>query len=432
MLETVQKNQENIHKPQRDQADGYIAVLKNKNFLALWLAQVFSQLADRIIFVVFVAVIAHSFSTATKYQSFLYIAFTIPAMLLTAIAGVFIDKWNKKVTLIMTNILRAALIFLLPAFSQTLWGIYALAFLVSSITQFFVPAEATSIPMMVKKNQLMSANSLFTATMMGSLIFGFVLGDPLINLFGLQNVNIAIALFFIISAFCLAFIKYKSADHEDVPHKSFQEFVNEFKEGFSYIKGSPVVFNALLKLAALFSIIIMLCILTITLSQQILYEDPKIGSQKFAYVVAFSGVGMIIGSFLVGRYLKKANKLLTVFFGFTVIGIGLLMLSCVVFVDWKIYYSYTCAAVIGFGCAMAAIPVQTILHSVVPEKVRGKIFGIQFTLLSTSSTFPILIAAYLADFMGVIQVFVLVGIPILLFGIGGILRNRKTIQFFKR
>jgi hypothetical protein len=61
---------------------------------------VFSQLADRVIFVVFVAVIASTFSTATKYQSFLYIAFTIPAMLLTAIAGVFIDKWNKKYTLI--------------------------------------------------------------------------------------------------------------------------------------------------------------------------------------------------------------------------------------------------------------------------------------------------------------------------------------------
>src|SRR3989339_1045302 len=97
----VEEISENINiKP-----DGYRAVLKNKDFLALWIAQIFSQLADRVIFVVFVAVIANKFvSTSTAPQSFLYVAFTIPAVLLTAVAGVFIDKWNKKHILIVTNI----------------------------------------------------------------------------------------------------------------------------------------------------------------------------------------------------------------------------------------------------------------------------------------------------------------------------------------
>ncbi len=429
MLETIEKNENIVLEQVSSKTDGYIAILKNKNFLALWLAQVFSQLADRVIFVVFVAVIAHSFSTATKYQSFLYIAFTIPAMLFTAIAGVFIDKWNKKHTLIFTNVLRAGLIFMLPFFSQTLFGIYALAFMVSSVTQFFVPAEASSIPMMVKKNQLMSANSLFTATMMGSLIFGFVLGDPLINIFGLENVNIAISVFFIISAVLLLFIKYTCAEYENTHHKTLKEFFDEFMEGFNYIKKSPTVLNALLKLAALFSIIVMLCILTISLSQQVLYpENPAIGAQKFAYVIAYSGIGMIFGSVLVGRFLKTANKLFTTFAGFSILGFGLLMLSAVAFVPWKIVYSYVFAAIIGFGCAMAAIPIQTILHTLIPEKIRGKIFGIQFTLLSTSSTLPIIIAAYAADAVGVTTVLFIIGLIIAVFGIWGMVKISRTIK----
>lgn len=428
MLETLEKTDILDKDLVLDKKDGYTDVLKNKNFLALWLAQVFSQLADRVIFVVFVAFIAHYFSTATKYQSFLYIAFTIPAMLFTAIAGVFIDKWNKKYTLILTNLFRAGLIFMLPLFSGTLFGIYVLAFLVSSVTQFFVPAEASSIPMMVKKNQLMSANSLFTATMMGSLVFGFVLGDPLINLFGLESVNIAIAVFFVISAICLVFIKYTSAEHEDTHHKTFEEFWDDLKEGFTYIKNNPVVLNALFKLAALFSIIIMLCILTISLSQEVLYAgNPRLGAQKFVYVVAFSGVGMIIGAFFVGRFLKNANKLLTTFAGFTVVGFSLLMLSLVAFMPAKIIYSYFCAGIIGFGCAMAAIPVQTILHTVIPEKMRGKVFGIQFMLLSTSSTLPILVAAYAADTLGVITTLFLVSVPIAGLGVWGVLKNKRRI-----
>lgn len=431
--------------------DGYRAVLKNKNFLALWIAQIFSQLADRVIFVVFVAVIANKFVFAsTTHQSLLYVAFTIPAVLLTAVAGVFIDKWNKKHVLIATNITRASLIALLPLFSKTIFGIYVLAFLVSSITQFFVPAEASTIPATVRKDQLLSANSLFTATMMGSIIFGFVLGDPLINIFGLKEVYIAISSLFILSMISLLFMKYRPTEGEKTQHKTFKEFLDELKEGFAYIKSNPIILNAMLKLSALFSIIVMLCILAISISQQILYpHNPALGAQKFVYIVASSGVGMVIGSLIVGKFFKKQDKLLTTFTGFTIIGTCLVFLAALKIIPQQInitvpeghlvgiyfesfkftlrmLYCYTFAAILGFGCAMSAIPIQTILHTYVPENMRGKVFGVQFTLLSTSSTLPIIIAAYAADLFGVIKILFMVGIPVALFGIWGIFKNRMV------
>lgn len=432
--------------------DGYKDVLKNKNFLALWLAQVFSQLADRVIFVVFVAVIASKFATtSTTHQSLLYVAFTIPAILLTAVAGVFIDKWNKKHVLIATNLARAVLIAMLPLFSKTLFGIYILAFLVSSVTQFFVPAEASTIPSTVEKCQLLSANSLFTSTMMGSIIFGFILGDPLINIFGLKEVYRAISGLFILSTISLLFIKYKPTKAESEQHKTFKEFFDELKEGFTYIKRKPFILNALLKLSALFSIIVTLCILAISISQQLLYpHNPALGAQKFVYIVAFSGIGMVIGALMVGKFFKKENKYALIFKGFSVIGISLLLMTLLVLIPQKwhivipeghfagIYfesfrftlrmvYCYVSAMLLGFGCAMAAIPIQTILHTYVPETMRGKVFGVQFTMLSTSSTLPIIIAAYASDLIGVINILFLIGLPVVLFGLWGIFRSKQAL-----
>ncbi|EKE02752.1 MAG: major facilitator superfamily transporter [uncultured bacterium] len=445
--------QENTKTSPFNKSEGYRAILKNKDFLSLWLGQVFSQLADRVIFVVFVAVIASSFGTSTTLQSYLYIAFTIPAVLLTAMAGVFIDRWNKKYTLIATNILRAILIALLPLFSGTLFGLYVLAFLVSSVTQFFVPAEASSIPALVKKYQLLAANSLFTTTMMGSLIFGFILGDPLINIFGLNSVHWGIAGLFIISAIFLSFMKYQPIEEVTcASRKTVRGFINELKQGFIYIKNNPVIFQAMLKLATLFSIIVMLSILSISISQEELYPgNPALGAQKFAYIIAFSGFGMVIGSFIVGKFLRNVNKYLSIFSGFTIIGINLVLLSTVGLIPnhlcinipgydfvqihlapflltYRMIFTYAVASLIGLGAALIAIPVQTIIHSSVAEDMRGKVFGVQFTMLSTSSTLPVLFAAFGADMIGVINTLIIIGVPLIFLGIYGLTR-KKVVSY---
>lgn len=430
-------------------ATGYRAVLKNKNFLFLWLGQIFSQLGDRVTFVVFVAIIAQHFYMSASFQSWLYIAFTIPAVLFTAIAGVFIDRWNKKHVLIFTNILRALIVILLPLTDNYLMGIYALAFLLSSVTQFFVPAESASIPTLVNKKQLIAANSLFTTTMMGSIIFGFALGDPLINIFGLKAVHWAVASLFLISSVCLTFIKKTSASLETEGHKSLKDFVDDLKQGIVYIKNTPTVLNAILKLSTLFSVIVMLSILAISISQSWLYPDNKaLGAQKFVYIVAFSGVGMVIGSVLVGKLWRNVNKYLLIYRGFAIIGISLILLVLTglisnfasfalkakdiffvhldpVNLTYRMIYAYLIAALVGFGCSLVAIPVQTIMHSSVPEELRGKVFGVQFTFLSTSSTLPVLIAAFLADRLGIGITLVLVGLPILLFGLLNLLKKDK-------
>lgn len=437
-----------------DKARGYSSLFANRNFCMLWLAQIFSQFADRIIFVVFVTIIAFNFDPsgkATSLQSWLYIAFTIPAILLTAVAGVFIDIWNKKIIMIITNILRGLIILLLPLFDKTLLSLYLLAFLMSSVTQFFVPAEAAIIPSVANKYQLLTANSLFTTTMMASLIFGFALGDPMINIFGIKSVHYGIAIFFIIAAICLAFVKYKPSKRKK-KKASEVTFFQDMKEGLVYIKNTPIVRSAMLKLAALFSIIVMLSIMSIGLSQRYLYPDnPLMGAQKFAYIVVNCGIGMVFGAFLVGNYFRKIEKHLLGYIGMFTLGVGLVMFSLLPFIPqavllhfkshavtglylehfnltYPMLYSYIVAFIIGASTAFVAIPTQTILHTEIDAHVRGKVFGILYTLLSTASALPVLIAAWGAEIFGLTNMIFAIALPVLLFGLYKLIRYNKKLE----
>jgi MFS family permease len=418
------------------------AVLQNKAFLALWLAQVFSQLADRIIFVVFIALIVKHFGASDRLNSYLYIAFTIPAILLTALAGVFVDRWPLRPVLVLTNLLRAALVALLPmGIGHGMLHFYALAFAISAVTQFFVPAESSAIPAVVPKSQLLTANSLFVTTMMASVIFGFALGDPLIGLFGIQNVHWAIASLFLMSAlFVLGVGRIAPHQAKSEGASSLSGVFHELSEGVAYVARTPLLWQSILKLALLFSGVVALCILLVSYTRAFLYPDPAIASRKFAYIIAVSGVGMALSAMMVGQRFDGASiktRLKLVYSGFSVIALGLLMLAMVEPLSrWlqndilsqlplftiKLSHTYLWAFLMGIAAAAVAIPLQAILHERIPASMRGKVSGVQFTVLSTSSTVPVLLAGVGVEWIGAASMLIWMGLPLLAFGLLNLIR----------
>lgn len=437
------------------QPEGYRAVLSNRNFLALWIGQIFSQVADRIIFVVFIALIVAYFGPSDRYNSYLYLAFTIPAIFLTAVAGVFVDRWPRRAVLVSTNLLRAACVALLPlAAYGAEWVIYGMAFLISCATQFFVPAEAATIPLIVRKTQLLTANSLFTTTMMASVIFGFALGDPLINIFSLDQVHWAITALFLLASVSLLFVKapppaVTATETPESAGHAFRAFLAEMQDGFHYIWEHRMVLNGMLKLAVLFSTVVAVCILFISFAKAFLYADPQVAARKFAYIITFSGIGMAGGAFLVGHFFQNARRAFMVFGGFLAVGLCLTLLTLIshisgkdhvlytpafvsgfVYIDeihltWRMVYTYALATVMGIGGAFIAIPLQSLLHELIPEDKRGKVLGVQFTVLSTCSTVPVLVAGLAVEWLGVEAMFLMIGVPLLLLGLVGLYHRMR-------
>ena len=156
---------------------GFWPVLQNRSFLVLWSGQIFSQLADKVYLVLMIAIIGSRFEAPGQaisgWVSAVMVAFTIPAVLFGSLAGVYVDRWNKQSVLVFTNLLRGSLVIALPLglwLAQD-WGqigpvpvgfglLLAITFAVSTLTQFFAPAEQALIPLIVKKSRLLSANSL--------------------------------------------------------------------------------------------------------------------------------------------------------------------------------------------------------------------------------------------------------------------------------
>jgi MFS family permease len=402
---------------------GFITLFKNRQFMALWIAQVFSQFADRAVFVLFVAILTRTQAASqhpinvggAELTSWLYVAFTIPAVLLSPVAGVYVDRWPHRLVMVLSNLVRGACVALtvLPAVSHSLKVDFALAFLISVGCQFFGPAETASIPRLVKTEELYAANSMFFTTMMIALGFGFAVGEPIISNIGMDNSPLVIAAFFVIAS-CLLLT---TGDNKRMIIER-EPWWEELRFGLSYISSNTLVFRAIMKITILFSTIITLNIIAVGLAQQVLH----IQAFQFGYIVAAAGAGMGLGNFLVAHYGRSFSPGVLVCGGFTGLGTFMTAMGCLGFLgSWHgpfMAVPLALAFLVGMCCAGVAVPTQAALQAVVPEQLRGKVFGTQITCMSAASTIPVIMAGQFIDNLpgGVSTTLLIIGLPIALAG----------------
>ena len=136
--------------------------------------------------------------------SLLILSFLVPAVLFSAVAGVYVDRVDRRLVLIATNVLRGFAIIGLVLVGDHFLLILLLNIFVSTVTVFFAPAEAAMIPEVVPRRQLLSANGVFTLTLNAAFALGFALLGPLvINIAGPQAVILVVAaLYFLAAVFC--------------------------------------------------------------------------------------------------------------------------------------------------------------------------------------------------------------------------------------
>ena len=183
---------------------GGIAVLRNRPFLLLWLAQLSTQVGGNMVMLGLLFIISSNYSGSKIAISILLLCFLAPAIIFSAIAGVFVDRANKRYTLFVTNVLRGAAFVLVFLVSSNLLLLYLLMILVSTVTTFFGPAEASMIPFLVPRSQLLAANGLFALTTNAAFALGFALFGPfVIAIAGPQMlILIVAALYFVAAVFC--------------------------------------------------------------------------------------------------------------------------------------------------------------------------------------------------------------------------------------
>ncbi|RKY29649.1 MAG: hypothetical protein DRP68_07035, partial [Candidatus Omnitrophota bacterium] len=167
----------------------YFKVLKKRNFFLLWFGQVISQFGDRLTQMALIGLVyelmPHSSMSLAKVMSLPVLA----VLLISPVAGVYVDRWEKRKTMYVSDFLRGiciALIFILIFKFKTVIFVYFLIFLSFCVGRFFIPAKMAIIPALVDQKDLLLANSLVSITAMIAAILGFGLGGIIVEKLGVK------------------------------------------------------------------------------------------------------------------------------------------------------------------------------------------------------------------------------------------------------
>lgn len=412
---------------------GFAPVLKNNRFLILWSGQIFSQLADKVYLVLIIAIIASQFQLPgqpiSQWVSPVMIAFTIPAVLFGSLAGVYVDRWSKKSTLVISNWLRGILVLSLPFLLWISQGqvlldkislgfvlILAITFAVSTFTQFFAPAEQAAIPLIVKDKDLLAANSLYTTTMMALLILGFAIGEPLLNLAdklaargglpGDIGKEILVGGAYGLAGALLLWLKTGEKIGDRVTPHVFQDIW----DGIKYLGKNHSVRNALIQLVILFSVFAALAVLAVSMADEI----PQIEADQFGILLAAAGIGMGVSAAVLGNWGQKFKRNRLSLFGSFGVAASLVGLS---FATQNLWLALVMTALLGAFAALVGVPMQTTIQSQTPLEMRGKVFGLQNNAVNIALSLPLALAAQAETYFGLQSVILGLGAIALLGGI---------------
>ncbi len=390
------------------EASGFKALLKNRSFLLLWIGQIFSQVADKVLLVMSIALLT-TYNIPVKYAassgSYLMVSSTIPAILFGVAAGIFVDRYPKKQVMVVSNVLRGLLILLLPILPKEFAILLIVNFMISVVMQVFTPAELSAIPLVVKQENLLTANALFTTTSITSLIFGFGIGEPILT--AVTNISkngsreILVAALYFIAAGSVQLVRMQEQIDTSKQARRANPW-NELKVGSEYLASNKLLLSAMLQLAVLFSTIAALLGLSIKLTSEV-----GLKPEQFGTLVAPLGIGLVLGAGILGHLGSRLQQKSLPLIGFIGMGVTLAMFTFV----HDLWLGIFCASILGLGASLIAVPMQTLIQEKTPESMRGKVFGFQNNAVNIAVAIPLIIVAPLADKFG---------LPPVLWGMSGI------------
>lgn len=412
----------------------YAAVLRNRHFLRLWLAQVFSQIADNLLyFVLLVEVYRHTESNAAV--SGLVIAFTLPAVTIGLLAGVIVDRTDRRQVLWQTNAVRAILCLLYIPLGKYFVTVFILSLLVSTVRQFFMPAEAATIPRLVKADLLLPANSLFSLTLNASFIVGMAGAGPLIKIAGSVSVYIVAAILFAVATVLTTLLPPDPVNAQTNLPQSMgarsRLVLIELTEGWQFLRRQGEMFRVLLQLAFAWSLSGIIAALAPGYAATVLGLD-----EEDAYVLVVpAALGVIVGALLVGRFGGGVRRPLLIAVGLLGMGSAVVLLAMyrrvieviVNYVPTPLEYHpggisgflivvMLVAAMLGLGNATVVVPANTVMQEETPPAFRGRVYAVVNSLSSLGSTAPVLIIGVMADVLGVRELMIIIGVGILIVG----------------
>jgi len=360
-------------------------VLSDRNFLFLWLGQLISNFGDRLTQMALVALV-YQRNPGSEMALAKLISFTIiPVFIIGPIAGVWVDRLNRKNVMVISDILRGCLILSIPFFIgiNHILPVYLAVFLAFSISRFFIPSKMAIIPDIVSREKLLIANTLSDTTHMLGNVVGLVVAGMIVNIKSIGAIGgfYIDGLTFFASALLIAMIanvrsikevkesiiKTTEAFGSSIRKSIFSDIVDGMKTISEHANMRFIVFVFFILMAGLGAIS---CVIIVFIQSAFGNSTKDLG-----LLGMFLAGGLFVGTIIYGRFGQAISKRKIIFLSFIASGVSVILFTVVVSRFPNLFLAGAIAALLGASASPIMISANTLTHETIPQALRGRVFS---------------------------------------------------------
>lgn len=379
-------------------------LLRQRNFALLWFGGLISIMGDWVLGVA-LPFFVYQVSGSTIATAVMVAMELLPRLLFGSVAGVFVDRWDRRKVMVITSISQGLVI--LPLFlvhsGESLWIVYGVTFIQVTLAMFFGPAENALLPLLVPEDKLIQANSLNAMNNNFARLIGPPLGGGILALWGLTGVVLVDSITFVIAGLMILAIRHSGradpATQEEAKPKgtSWSRFWREWKEGIEIVRQDRVV-------AVLFITVVMLNfggVMIDPLGAAYIVDVVRAGAEVFGLLVTVQAVGGIIGGLLAGKVGERIST--ARLYGWAEIALAVVMVIRYNIPEIPVLFVMT--FILGLPAALGIAALETLFQRNVPNTHLGRISGALNSTVGITSLFGVLgISGVLGEVLGIVPV----------------------------
>lgn len=377
-------------------------IANNHNFRNLWFGQIVSLLGDWFNLIASAALVAELTESGLAVGA-LFVVRTLAPFLLSPIAGVVADRYNRKHILIAADLTRAVTVFgfLLVRDPGDVWLLYTLTAIQLGLSAFFFPARNAILPDITSEQELGAANALSSATWSVMLALGAALGGLVSGIWGIYPAFVIDGLTFVLSAYFIARVALSHRPNPD-SDKSIGAALTQYVDGLRYLRQHINIFVITLHKAinALF-LSYGFQVVQVAISQEV-FVYGKEGGLSLGAMFAIAGVGTGLGPIIVRYFIgDDAPKLRwAIAVGYLIGGIGILLTAPLSSLGMVLLGT----ALRSFGGGMVWVFSTQLLLQNVPGQIRGRVFATEFMFFYLGSAIASTIVGGALDLLSISSV----------------------------
>ena len=391
---------------------GFRDVLKTPAVKRLWIAQIVSIFGDFLAVFAVISVVTFELHGTPTQVSMILAAYLAPLAVISPLAGVFVDKWNVKWTMIASDLIRGAMVVAL-LFVRDLNAIYGIFFALSTVSSFYIPAQSVAIRTLAPAGGLMAVNALMSQAMQASQIVSPAVSGLMVEALGANSCFIFDLLSFFFSAGMIASLSIRRESAPSPP----ASLLRSMGVGFRFIFTHSVISFVMIAMSTgMFAVRCFGTLLSVYV-RDVLASNVAL----FGTLNSLIGVGMIAGTQSVRRFATRISPQHMVIYGLA--GMGAAVFVTALF--GRIWSTSAGMLGMGFFAAFVFVTSQTLLQQETPQEMLGRVISSLMSLMAVSQVLAMFVAGPVAQKAGIRNLYFGSAAMLLSIALAGLLWLRK-------